>query len=67
MLILSRDIGQEVWIGMPGDPNHVVVRVIDVRGGRVRIGFTAPDEVEVHRREVALKILEMRGEDAHHG
>jgi carbon storage regulator CsrA len=67
MLILTRNCHEEIWIGFPGDPNHVVFRLIDVRGERARIGITADESIEIHRKEVAEKILEMRGEDTHHG
>lgn len=48
MLVLSRKSGEEVVIG-----NGVSVMVVDIRGDKVRLGFTAPPEVPVHRREIA--------------
>lgn len=47
MLVLSRKPGERVLIG--GD---IVVQVIDVRGDKVRLGITAPNDVRVNREEV---------------
>jgi carbon storage regulator len=48
VLILSRKQGEEVFIG-----DEIRVVVIDFRGeNRVRLGFIAPAEVEIDRREV---------------
>lgn len=47
MLILSRKIHESIVIG-----EDVEITVVEVRGGRVRLGIRAPKEVPVHRREV---------------
>jgi carbon storage regulator len=47
MLILSRKRNEEIIIG-----DNIVVNVVEIRGDKVRLGITAPDEVPVHRREV---------------
>jgi len=47
MLILSRRTDESVVID--GD---IVVTVVDVQGGVVRLGFTAPDDVAIDREEV---------------
>ena len=47
MLVLSRQRDQSVMIG-----EDIEVRVIDVRGDKVRLGFVAPRDVAVHRTEV---------------
>ena len=51
MLVLTRTPSQEIRIG-----HDIVVRVLDVKGDRVRIGIDAPNEVSVHRQEVYLEI-----------
>ena len=51
MLILSRRIGESVKIG-----DEVTVTVLGVKGGQVRLGFTAPPNVAVHREEVYERI-----------
>jgi cytosine deaminase len=47
MLVLSRQRDQSVMID-----DHIEVRVVDVRGDKVRLGFIAPRDVTVHRKEV---------------
>jgi carbon storage regulator len=51
MLILTRRIGENVRIG-----EDVVVTVLGVNGGQVRLGVTAPRDVEVHREEIFERI-----------
>jgi carbon storage regulator len=47
MLVLARNRYEAIRI------NHdITITVVDIRNGRVRLGITAPDEVEVHREEV---------------
>jgi len=58
MLVLSRKFGEEVVIG-----NGVSVKVVEIRHGKVRLGFTAPPEVPVHRREVAEAIARGDGKN----
>ena len=47
MLVLTRMRDESVVIG-----HDVEVRVVDIRGDKVRLGFTAPSHVSVDRREV---------------
>ena len=51
MLVLSRKHGERVVIG-----RDIVIRVIEARGGRVRLGFEAPKGTPIHREEVFEKI-----------
>ena len=57
MLVISRREGEEVVIGDPGNPLGVV-RIASIKGDRVRLAFSFPREIEVHRREVADQILQ---------
>jgi carbon storage regulator len=50
MLILTRGVGEDICIG-----DDIVVKVNDIRGGRVRLGIQAPDHVSIDRREVAIR------------
>lgn len=50
MLVLSRRTDQEIVIGEPG--NEVVIRLVEIRGDKIRIGIVADKSVPVHRREV---------------
>ncbi len=47
MLVLTRHVHQSIVIGQ-----DIVVTVLEVRGDQVRLGITAPKEVQVHREEV---------------
>ncbi len=47
MLVLTRHVHQSIVIG-----HDVVVTVLEVRGDQVRLGITAPKEIQVHREEV---------------
>ncbi len=47
MLILRRRIGERIVID-----GHIEVTVLQVRGGKVRLGFNAPRHVRVLRQEV---------------
>ncbi len=53
MLVLSRKQGEGIVIG-----DGVTVTVLEVHGGRVKLGFNAPLEVPIHREEVHRKIEE---------
>jgi cytosine deaminase len=47
MLVLARSRDQSVIVG-----RQVEVRVVDIRGDKVRLGFVAPPEIEIDRKEV---------------
>ncbi|MEP7054341.1 MAG: carbon storage regulator CsrA [Actinomycetota bacterium] len=47
MLVLTRKSNQSIVIG-----DDIVITVLEVRGDQIRIGITAPRDVEVHREEV---------------
>jgi carbon storage regulator len=47
MLVLSRRVGEKIVIE-PG----IEISVVDVRGGKVRIGINAPIDVRILRGEV---------------
>ena len=47
MLVLTRHVHQSIVIGQ-----DVVITVLEVRGDQVRLGITAPKDVQVHREEV---------------
>ena len=56
MLVITRRDGEEVVIGDPASPIGVV-RIVAIKGDRVRVAFDFPRTVEVHRREVADQII----------
>ena len=47
MLVLSRKPKESIKIG-----EDIEVVVLEVHGDRVKLGFLAPTEVPIHRREV---------------
>lgn len=56
MLVITRREGEEVVIGDPASPIGVV-RIAAIKSDRVRLAFSFPREIDVHRREVADQIL----------
>lgn len=55
MLVLSRKTTESIRIG-----ENIEVRVLEISGGRVRLGIAAPLEVPVHRGEVAARLAEFQ-------
>jgi carbon storage regulator len=51
MLVLSRKKGDSIVID-----GSIKVTVIEVRGNMVRLGVEAPQDVRVHRGELAVRI-----------
>ena len=51
MLVLSRKRGETVCIG-----SEIELTVLEIRGGRVKLGFSGPQEVPIHRKELHEKI-----------
>lgn len=60
MLVLSRHKNESVFIG-----DGIEVIVVDILGDKVRLGFSAPKDVPVHRAEVyhAIKRDQQKGSD----
>ncbi len=47
MLVLSRKVGEEIYIG-----DEIRVRVVSIQGNQVRLGFVAPRDVIIKREEL---------------
>ena len=47
MLVLSRQRDETVVIG-----DDIEIKIVDIRGDKVRLGITAPPHISVHRKEV---------------
>jgi carbon storage regulator CsrA len=62
MLVLTRKNRESVVIGRPED-NQVILQitVLDIEGGRVRLGFEADHKMPIHRREVWDRICNDNG------
>lgn len=50
MLVLSRKVGDKIVIS-----NNIVLQVIEIKDGRVRLGFAAPKEVPIYRKELLTR------------
>ena len=59
MLVLSRLEGQVITIG-----DNIRVTIVEVRGGKVRVGIDAPRDVQVLRAELLEQTSEGSGNDA---
>ena len=51
VLILTRKVGETLTIG-----DNIEVTVLEVRGGQVRIGVSAPRDVVVNRKEILNRL-----------
>ena len=53
MLVLKRKIGESVMLG-----EHIQVQVLSVEGESVKLGFTAPEHIQILRKELVDSILQ---------
>ena len=51
MLVLTRGLKQKIEIG----DRMVTVTVLEVKGGRVRLGIEAADNISIRRRELVAE------------
>ena len=47
MLVLTRKAGEKIHIG-----SGITITVVEVRGGKIRLGIDAPEEVPIFRTEL---------------
>lgn len=59
MLVLSRKVGETIVIH-----DQIEVTVLGVEGDNVRIGISAPKDVDIFRKEVYLAIQQANKESA---
>jgi len=60
MLVVSAKLGESVWMG-----GQIEVKVLNVRGGHVRLGIEAPKDVDVSRTAPQSPVVESaRGSQA---
>jgi len=57
MLVLSRKVGDKIYIG-----DDIVVTITDVQGGNVRIGIDAPKNIDIVRGELLEEVTETNKE-----
>jgi carbon storage regulator len=58
MLVLTRRLGESVVIG-----KNVRFTVLSINGNSVRVGITAPKDVQVHREEVFRAIQKQQANE----
>ena len=61
MLVLSRKKREQIII--TGGGERIVIKVTEIRGDKVYIGFEAPRDWSVNRSEVQAKIDEKMSDD----
>ncbi|MGB8854624.1 MAG: carbon storage regulator [Pirellulales bacterium] len=62
MLVLTRKNRESVVIGRPEDMSVALeITVLEIEGGRVRLGFEADTRMPIHRREVWDRICNGNG------
>jgi len=58
VLILTRKLDECITIG-----DDIEIRITELFSDRVRIGIIAPDNVAIHRKEVAVQIESQLNQD----
>lgn len=51
MLVLSRGVEEEIIIG-----DNIKIKVLGINNGKVSLGFDAPKDVQIHRKEIYQRI-----------
>ena len=51
MLILTRKKDESIMIN-----NDIEIKIISIEDGRVKLGISAPKDIEIHRKEIYLEI-----------
>jgi carbon storage regulator len=54
MLVLSRKLGEKIFIG-----ENICITVVDIDRGKIRLGIEAPRDVPIYRQE----LLPLKGTD----
>ncbi|CAG37420.1 carbon storage regulator CsrA [Desulfotalea psychrophila] len=52
MLVLSRKLGEGIVIG-----DDIVLKIVEIKGGTIRIGIDAPLDKKIYRQEVYQRII----------
>ena len=47
MLVLSRKVGEKIYIG-----DNICITVVDIDRGKIRLGIEAPREMAIYRQEL---------------
>ena len=53
MLVLTRKLNEAIQIG-----ENIEVKIVGIEGDQIKLGITAPKEIDVHRKEIYMQIQE---------
>lgn len=53
MLVLTRKLHEAIQIG-----EEIEIKVVGIDGDQVRLGISAPRNIEIHRKEIFIEIKE---------
>ena len=59
MLVLSRKLGEKIYIG-----DNICITVVDIDRGKIRLGIEAPRDVPIYRQELLPLNQQPRSGDA---
>lgn len=57
MLVLSRKIKESIMIG-----DEIEITIVAVDGDQVKLGISAPKNIDIHRKEIYLSIQQENNE-----
>lgn len=57
MLVLSRKVGETIWVG-----DEVEIVITEIKGDQIKLGIQAPKSVEIVRGELRTEVLESNTE-----
>ncbi|QFT90645.1 hypothetical protein FIU87_18535 [Bacillus sp. THAF10] len=60
MLVLTRKTDEAIKIG-----DDIEITVLGISGDQIKLGISAPKQIEIHRKEVYLSIQEENNAAAH--
>lgn len=58
MLVLSRKLGEKIYIG-----ENICITVVDIDRGKIRLGIEAPRDVPIYRQELLPLHQQSRPDD----
>ncbi|KAB3539671.1 carbon storage regulator CsrA [Alkaliphilus pronyensis] len=61
MLVLTRKVDESIILG-----KNIEVKVLGIDEGKIKIGISAPKDVEIYRKEIYLEIQEENKEASTH-
>ncbi|WP_026559728.1 carbon storage regulator CsrA [Bacillus sp. J37] len=59
MLVLTRKLNESIQIG-----ENIEITILSIKGDQIKLGISAPKDIEIHRKEVYLSIKESNSEAA---